>query len=221
MVREEILPAEIAAPVFISPYLEPYPEPWPVPVGISARHIHLTQRDLEELFGPGYQLTPAKPLSQPGQYAAQETLTLVGPKGVLEEVRILGPCRPYNQVELSGTDAYQLGLEPPIRDSGDLDGTPGIVLVGPRGSVDLPFGVIKAAPHLHLDPATARQHGLEDGDRLQILAEGEKEVVFNNVLVRVSRDYLPDFHLDTDEANAAGIRQGQQVLVIAKRLLPA
>ncbi len=218
---QEVLSPELVVPTFISPYLEPYAEPWPVPVGISARHLHLTQRDLEELFGPGYQLTPAKPLSQPGQYAAQETVTLVGPRGVLEDVRILGPCRPYSQVELSGSDAYQLGLDPPIRDSGDLEGTPGIVLVGPRGSIDLSSGVIKAAPHLHLDPVTAQAHRLEDGDRLQILAEGEKEVVFNNVLVRVAENYRPDFHLDTDEANAAGIRQGQPALVIAKRLLPA
>jgi len=176
-----------------------------IPIEISVRHVHLAKSDLEKLFGPGFKLTKLKDLSQPGQFAAKETVKLVGPAGQLEKVRVLGPGRRETQVEVSETDAKQLGLNPPVRESGDLAGSAGIKIIGPKGVVNLPQGVILALRHIHLDPATAAALRLKDGDRVKVDISGARDLLFENVLVRVSSDYKSAVHLDTDEANAAGI----------------
>ena len=176
-----------------------------VPIEVSARHVHLSKPDLEKLFGPGYELTKLKGLSQPGQFAAKETVKLVGPAGQLEKVRVLGPCRQETQVEVSETDAKQLGINPPVRDSGDLAGSAGVKIIGPKGEIDLPEGVILALRHLHLDPATAAAFKLKDGDRVKVDIGGARDLLFENVLVRVSPAYKSAMHIDMDEANAAGI----------------
>lgn len=186
-----------------------------IPCGVSNRHLHVSQADLEVLFGKGHQLTVMKPLSQPDQFAAEETVLLVGPKGTLEKCRILGPVRPSTQVEISMTDSFRLGVKGVVRDSGDIAGTPGCVLVGPKGAVTLKEGVIIAARHIHVSGKEATQFGLKDMDRISIQTSGPKSVVFNNVLVRVSDKFALDFHIDTDEANAAGIKNGDMVEIIA------
>ncbi len=182
-----------------------------IPVGISNRHVHVSQADLETLFGPGYQLTELRPLSQPGQFAAQEVVTLVGSKGQIAKVRILGPARPVTQVEISQTDAIKLGVSAPVRDSGDLEGSPGLTLVGPHGAVTLEQGVILACRHIHMTPADAEHFGVQDKQRVDIKTFGERAVVFEDVLVRVSATYALELHLDTDEANAALLRNGEYV----------
>ncbi|MHB9094555.1 MAG: phosphate propanoyltransferase [Eubacteriales bacterium] len=190
-----------------------------VPVRISGRHIHISHGDLDQLYGPGYQLTKHRNLDQPGQFAANETLTVVGPDGVIEDVRILGPVRLKTQVEISGTDSYHLGVEPPVRDSGDLAGTPGIVLVGPYAAVTLREGVILAATHIHMSPEDASRLALKDGDRVQVLVDGERDLIFNDVLVRVDNSHITEMHVDTDEANAAVIEDGDCVTIIGKIIL--
>lgn len=185
-----------------------------IPCGVSNRHLHVTQQDLETLFGKGHKLTTLRPLSQPGQFAAEETVLLVGPKNSIEKCRILGPVRPATQVEISTTDSFRLGVKPVLRDSGDIAGTPGCVLVGPKGSVILREGVIVAARHIHMSTAEAVQFGLKDMDRIALRTSGPKSVIFNNVLVRVSDKFALDFHLDTDEANGAGIKNGDMVEVV-------
>lgn len=190
-----------------------------IPVRISGRHIHISQKDLDQLYGTGYQLTKYRDLAQPGQYAAKETLTVVGPGGVIEDVRILGPLRAQTQVEISGTDGYHLGIEPPVRDSGHLEGTPGIVLVGPLGAVTLKHGVILAATHIHTSPADAAKLTLKNGDRVQVLVDGERDLIFNDVLVRVDEGFITEMHLDTDEANAAVIEDGSCVTIIGKIMI--
>lgn len=176
-----------------------------VPIGISNRHVHLAQKDLDELFGKGYILAPQKGLSQPGQFAAVETVTLQGPKGRLEKVRVLGPVRKESQVELSITDCYKLGLTPIVRDSGQPEGTDGIRLVGPQGQVDLPRGVMVAGRHIHMTPEIAEEWGLKDGQRVKVEIPGVRAVSFESTLIRVSPDYQLELHLDTDEGNAASI----------------
>ncbi|MFZ5640743.1 MAG: phosphate propanoyltransferase [Bacillota bacterium] len=201
----------------VLPYIEPLPDRGnDIRVGISGRHIHLAREHLEQLFGKGYKLTHYKDLSQPGQFASRETLTVVGPKGVLEGVRILAPLRDQTQVEISGTDGYHLGIDPPVRDSGDLEGTPGVVLVGPKGAVTLRYGLILAATHIHMSPGDAERLGLRNGDRVQVLVDGERDLIFNEVLVRVSDRYKTEMHMDTDEANAAVIEDGDLVQIIGK-----
>lgn len=187
------------------------PEDNLAPIGISSRHIHLSATDLAALFGQGYQLQKLRNLYQPEAYAAKETLTIVGPKGVIEDVRVLAPSRPETQVEISGTDAYHLGIDPPIRDSGNLAGTPGIVLVGPKGALTLKKGVILAATHLHMNSMEAKKWSLHDGDRVQIHTLGKRDLIFNNVLVRVNESFRLEIHVDTDEANAAGLKNGDKV----------
>lgn len=184
-----------------------------VPVGISARHVHLTQEHVEQLFGRGHQLTKLKDLSQPGQFACEETITLVGPKGSMIGVRILGPVRKESQVELAATDTFKLGVKPPVRDSGDLDGTPGIELVGPVGKIRLERGLIIAARHLHMSPAQAMAHGLKDGAHIRINVPGERGGALDHVLIRVSPRYTLDLHLDTDEGNAFRLTTGQMLEV--------
>ncbi len=175
-------------------------------VEISARHVHVSEADLEVLFGKGYQLTPKKDLSQPGQYACEERVTIVGPKKELAGVSILGPCRKDTQVELSLTDARSIGVKAEIRESGDIEGTAGCKLVGPKGEVEISCGVIAAKRHIHMTPEDAENYGIVDKQivSVKIPTEG-RALVFDDVVARVSPSYKLAMHLDTDEANAAAI----------------
>ncbi len=186
----------------------------PIPVGVSNHHIHLTLEDLELLFGKGYALTKLKDLGQPGEFAAKEALTVVGPRGVIEGVRILGPPRQFTQIEISMTDAYRLGLRPPVRESGNIKGTPGVAVVGPQGVVALEEGVILAARHIHMHPDDAEKIGVNDKDRVRVHVSGERAQVMENVLVRVSPQYRLEMHVDTDEANAALLHNGDTVKIV-------
>ena len=185
-----------------------------VPVGISNRHIHLSQEHLEVLFGPGYELTVKKDLSQTGQYAAEETLIIEGPKSSMKNVRILGPVRKETQVEISRTDAFGLGVKPPVRDSGFLEDSPGLKLIGPKGEVELDKGVIIAQRHIHMNEADAEAFGVKDKDIVSVRVGGERGLIFDNVLVRVRGDFVLEMHIDTDEANAAMLNNGQMVEVL-------
>lgn len=185
-----------------------------VPVGISMRHIHLSRREVDALFGRTYQLTPLRPLSQPGQFACQECLDVIGPKGVLHKVRVLGPERSAAQVELAQTDCRAIGVNAPVRSSGSKDGTPGVLLQGPKGVLSLPQGVIIADRHLHMNPAQAAAFGLADGDIVRVRVDGGKPGILDGVLVRAGERYELDLHLDTDDANAFQLRQGQLVTVL-------
>lgn len=187
-----------------------------VPVGISVRHIHLTRADVDKLFGYGYQLTPKKALSQPGQFACEECLDVIGPKGELKRVRILGPERSATQIELAQTDCRTIGVNAPVRSSGDTKGTPGVTLRGPLGELTVPEGVIVADRHLHMTPAQATAFGLANGDRVQIRIDGIKPGIMGGVLVRANSKCALDFHIDTDDGNAFLLRQGQLVTVLGK-----
>lgn len=181
-------------------------------VSISARHCHLTDQDVETLFGAGHKLTVAKDLYQDGFYAAEETVMLVGPRRrMLPSVRILGPTRPQSQVELAFTDGISLGIELPVRPSGKIDGTPGCVLVGPKGVVDLKQGVIRAERHVHMCPADAEFYGVKTGDRMSLRVISSSSVVFEDLLVRVEKGLKLEVHLDTDEGNAADIDHAKKV----------
>lgn len=185
-----------------------------VPVGISNRHLHLSLSDLETLFGNGHQLKSVKDLSQPGQFACEETVNLIGPKGTISKVRILGPIRSVTQVEVSKTDSFVLGFTPPVRDSGSVSGSPGITIEGPAGKVELKEGVIIAQRHLHLHTDEAAAMGLHDKEIISVKFEGVRETTFGNVLVRVHPNFKKDLHLDTDEANAAGLANGDLGTVV-------
>lgn len=185
-----------------------------VPVGVSMRHIHLSRREVDALFGRTYQLTPLRPLSQPGQFACQECLDVIGPKGVLHKVRILGPERPAAQVELAQTDCRAIGVQAPVRASGNVEGTPGVLLQGPRGVLQLSQGVIIADRHLHMSTAQAAAFGLSDGDTVRVRIDGGKPGILDGVLVRAGDKYELDLHLDTDDANAFQLKQGQLVTVL-------
>ena len=206
---------ERAEPETIAPRTAPTGAGAPVrmmPVAISARHVHLTEAVIETLFCDNYRLHTHSDLAQPGQFAAEESVTLVGPHGRIPQVRIVGPPRSVNQVELSRTDAITLGINAPVRESGDLAGTPGIVLEGPRGSVKLDSGVICALRHVHMCPEEAARLGFKDQDRIQVSAQsGDRQMLFQNVVVRVSPTYRLEMHLDTDEGNAAGLHSGDYV----------
>lgn len=183
-----------------------------IPVGVSARHVHITQEDLEKLYGEGHQLTVRSELYQPGNFAAEERVTLVGPRmRAIENVRILGPTRNYTQAEIALTDAIALGLDPPIRDSGDLAKAAPILIVGPAGSVYLREGAIRAARHIHMTPEDAKSLGVEAGDSLQVRIPGARALTFENVRPKISEGVLVQMHLDTDDANAAGLRGGESV----------
>ena len=180
-----------------------------IPVAVSARHCHLTRATLDRLFGAGYELKVKKWLSQPGQFAAEETVTVVGPRNRLERVRILGPLRSVDQVEISRTDEFFLGVDAPIRESGKVENTPGCRLIGPAGEVDLTDGLICAWRHIHMTPADAERFGVRDRDTVDVtIAQEERGLTFGNVLVRVSPDYRLEMHIDTDEGNAAEIDPG-------------
>lgn len=185
-------------------------------VSISARHIHLTDEDVETLFGKGHKLTPMKELYQDGFFAAQETVMLIGPrKRMLPAVRILGPTRKESQVELAFTDAISLGLNPPVRESGKLDDTPGCVLVGPAGVVELKKGVIRAARHVHMSPAEAAYYGVKDKEMMKLRVEsGVCSVVFEDVLVRVGKNIKLEVHLDTDEGNCVDLEHATKIELI-------
>lgn len=181
----------------------------PIPVAVSARHAHLSQATLDALFGPGHMLTPRNELSQPGQFAAKETVTLIGPRGSLERVRILGPPRDPGQIEISRSDEFVLGIDAPVRISGDVDNTPGIVVEGPRGRVTLRHGVICARRHIHMHPDDAARFGVKDHDTVQVHIDSDgRDLVFGDVTVRVSPAFRLEMHVDMDEANAAGIEPG-------------
>jgi propanediol utilization protein len=180
----------------------------PIPISVSARHIHLTRAHVEALFGPGHRLTVKAPLSQPGQFACEEQVAVVGPRGRLDKVRVLGPERPASQVEVSRTEERQLGIDAPVRASGDLAGSPGVRLEGPAGTVELPAGAIQAQRHIHMSPADAALYGLKDKDWVMVRVGGGRGLIFDDVLVRVHADFRLDMHVDTDEANAADLQPG-------------
>jgi len=185
-----------------------------VPVGVSARHVHLSVEDLHRLFGPGHTLTRLRDISQPGQFAAQEQVTLIGPKGTLERVRVLGPCRRQTQVELAPSDARRLGVDAPIRPSGRLDGTPGITLAGPYGTVELQQGVIISERHIHMTPADAAAFGVEDGQEVRVKVGGPRGGIMERVFIRVRDDFALEMHIDTDDANAFGVTTGDQLEIL-------
>ena len=177
-------------------------------VEASGRHVHLSRKELDALFGTGYELTKAKDLSQPGQYASKERLTVVGPKGAFHNVVILGPVRKESQVEISLTDCLQLGVKAPIRESGDIGGTPGIVLVNGDKSVSLDKGLIVAKRHVHMTPEDAEKIGVKNHDIVKVKVEGARPLIFDDVVIRVSPKFATYMHIDYDEANACGFSKG-------------
>ncbi|HMT81107.1 MAG TPA: acetate/propionate family kinase [Azonexus sp.] len=180
----------------------------PIPVEISAHHVHLAQADVEKLFGPGHQLTPMHELSQPGQFACEEQVHLVGPKGRIAKVRVLGPTRKETQVEIAMTEQFKLGIQPPIRQSGDLAGTPGITLEGPFGSSVIERGVVCAQRHIHMTPEDAMRFHVRDNYIVRVRIEGERQLIFGDVVVRVNPAFRLAMHIDTDEGNAGNIHTG-------------
>lgn len=184
-----------------------------IPVGVSNRHVHVSREDLEILFGRGYQLTKKTDLKQPGQYACNETVLIRGPKGEFDRVRILGPERKQSQVEISKTDSFRLGIRAPIRESGDLEGTPGIEMVGPKGTITLPRGAIIALRHIHMTPQQAAAMGVRDKDIVEVETFGERHGIFGDVLVRVSEAFSLEMHVDVDEANACALSNQDFVMI--------
>ena len=209
--REEI--AHVVRRILYQKLQRPMPRavqaPRPLVVNVSARHCHLSPQAVETLFGRGHQLTPKKWLYMDGQYAAEECVTLIGPRSrVISNLRILGPCRDFNQVELAFTDAISLGFDIPVRASGDIKGTPGCMLMGPAGFLELPEGVIRAAPHVHMHPDDAAFYGVKAGAYMRLRVGGPCGMTFDRMLVRVSKDFKLEVHIDTDEANACGLVPG-------------
>ncbi|WP_077211855.1 phosphate propanoyltransferase [Bacillus dakarensis] len=184
-----------------------------VPVSISARHLHLQREHVEKLFGTGYELTYFKEISQPGQYACNEKVTLQGPKGMIENVRVLGPLRKQTQVEISMTDARKLGVNPPVRHSGDLAGSAPLTLIGPKGTVMLEEGCIIADRHIHMTPNDARKFGVSDKQKVSVVVEGVKGGVMGEVTIRVNERYGLDMHIDTDDANAFNLKGNEQLKI--------
>lgn len=188
-----------------------------VEIGISNKHVHLSDADLEKLFGAGHKLTLKKELKQPGQFASDELVDVVGPKGTLKGIRVLGPTRKESQVELAMTDARVIGLSLPVRESGKLDGSPGVKLVGPAGTIELQKGAIIALRHIHLSPAQAAEAGVKDKDLVEVKTSGTRPVIFQDVLIRSGDAHTREFHVDTDEGNAAGIKNDEFVEIIPKK----
>ena len=182
-----------------------------IPVGVSNRHIHLSAEHIKILFGAGHTLTRQKDLKQVGEFAAAETVTMVGPKGVIRGVRVLGPVRKTTQAEISRTDGFSLGVVPPLRDSGDIEQSASITIVGTQGSVTLSEGLICATRHIHMHTDDARHFGVSDGERVWVETSGTRSTILKNVLVRVKPDFRLEFHIDTDEANATGLKSGDVV----------
>ena len=188
-----------------------------VPVGVSNRHIHLTKEHVEILFGKGYQLTKLKDLSQPGQYACKEQLTIIGPSmRSIEGVRVLGPERKRSQVEISRTDSFVLKVKPPVRESGDLDGSAPVTIVGPKGIVTLDEGCIIANRHIHMSEDEGKAFGVTDGEYCDVELYGERKSLFYDVQIRVHKDFRLEMHIDTDDANAAGVGNGAMVKLIKR-----
>ncbi len=185
-----------------------------IPVGVSGRHVHLSREHLDALFGAGYELTKKKDLSQPGQFASDETVDVITTKGAFARVRILGPVRKETQIELALSDSVKLGITPPIRDSGNVAGSPGVVLVGPNGTITLDQGAIVALRHIHMTPADAERFGVKDKDLVQVECPGERAMTMGQVLVRVNEQYALEMHVDTDEGNAACLKTGQKVRIV-------
>jgi len=183
-------------------------KPIPIPVEVSAHHIHLSRADVERLFGKDYRLTVDHELSQPGQFACKEKVNLIGPKGRIDNVRILGPERDKTQVEIAMTEEFKLGIQAPIRASGDIEGTPGITIEGPTGTITIDKGVILALRHVHMSIEDAMRFGIRDKDYVQVMIESERSITFEDVLVRVDKNFRLAMHIDTDEANASGIKTG-------------
>lgn len=182
-----------------------------IPVGVSARHIHLSQEHVETLFGEGHALTLKAELMG-GQYAANETVTIVGQKlRALENVRVLGPVRKQTQLEVSVTDAIKLGISPPLRESGDIKGSAPISVVGPNGAIHIIEGCVIASRHIHMSPKDAEIYGVKDGDTVSIETSGARSVILKNVKIRVDKAFTLEMHIDTDEANACGIKTGDVV----------
>lgn len=184
-----------------------------IPIGVSNRHVHVSRADLDRLYGKDYALTRKSELGQPGQFAANETVTLQGPKGTFEHVRILGPVRSQSQVEISKTDSFRLGVKALIALSGHLQGTPGITLIGPRGTVDLPCGVIIAKRHIHMTPAQAAVRHLKDGQIVDVETFGERRGILGDVIIRVSDTAGLEMHIDVDEANACSLSNHDYVMI--------
>ena len=188
-----------------------------VPIGVSARHLHLSQKDVEILFGEGYKLTHKKELMG-GQFAANEQVTIVGSKlRAIENVRILGPVRSSSQVEISATDAIKLGISAPVRDSGDTIESSPIAIVGPKGAVYLKEGCIVAKRHIHMSPRDANKSGLKNNDKVSVKINNERGVTFDDVLVRVDKSFTLEMHIDTDEANAARIKTGDMAEIVINK----
>lgn len=179
-----------------------------IKIEISARHVHLTRQDLEALFGEGYDLKKEKLLSQSTDFAASEVVSVEGAKGRIDNVRIVGPCRGYSQVELSATDCYKIGINAPVRLSSKIIGSAGITLIGPKGELKLKDGAILAKRHIHASPEDMNKLGVKNGQTVKLAIDGPRALVFDNVEVRVSEGFHLAVHLDTDEANAAGIKGG-------------
>ncbi|HEY9577930.1 MAG TPA: phosphate propanoyltransferase [Pseudobacillus sp.] len=192
-----------------------------IPIAVSARHVHLSEQHLAALFGPGYTLQKKSNLSQPNQFAAEETVILSGPKGTIERVRVLGPSRHLTQVEVSQTDAFKLGLKPPIRQSGDIKDSSPVTVIGPKGSVYLNEGLIIAQAHIHMSPEDAKHFQVKDGQYVQVMVETERPMTIGRVRIRVSPSYRLEMHIDTDEANAGFIRTGQAGKIIAAGETPS
>jgi len=180
-----------------------------ISISVSARHCHLSKENVEVLFGKGYELTKKSDLSQPGQYAANETVTLIGPRGSIHSVRILGPVRSHAQVEVSRTDGVKLGVNPPLRESGDIQGSAPIMLLGTKGTLYLDEGLIIAKTHIHMHPKEAKSMQVSNGDFVKVTVQNDRPITFEKVLIRVSIDYITDMHIDTDEANAGLLTTGQ------------
>lgn len=185
-----------------------------IPVEVSARHIHLSKNDLEKLFGKGYNLKKIKQLTQPSDFACEEVLNIKNKDKIISAVRIVGPAREKTQVEISLTDAKQLGANPPLRISGDTYETPGITLIGPAGEIELKEGLIIARRHIHCAPDEAKKLKLKDGDIVSVKIDGQRPVTFHDILVRLRDNYKFCLHLDTDEGNAAGISKKTEGIIL-------
>lgn len=183
-----------------------------IPVGVSNKHIHLSLHDLEILFGKGYELTKIKDL-QPGQYASKETVEVIGSKGSFDKMRILGPIRKETQLEISVSDGFKLGVDAPIRESGNIEDTPGVLLRGPKGEVKIDKGVIVASRHIHLSTGYAKKYGYKDGELVSVTTNGIRKTTLHNVTLRVADNFRPEIHIDVEEANACGLKNSDTIKI--------
>lgn len=186
----------------------------PVIANVSNRHIHLCQEDLEKLFGTGYKLTKDRDLMQPGEFASKESVSIKGPKNEIKNVRVLGPVRKFTQIEISKTDTFILGVNAPLRVSGDIKNSAPITVISPNGLIELKEGCIVAKRHVHFTPKDAEFFQVKDGENISVKVESERGLVFDNVVARVRENMALEFHIDTDEANAAGIKNGDRVIIL-------